>query len=89
MTTFVSPNAESPAVRAKGTVRPSESPMMASEITRASTWNLRFGSAWVESRRVDVCEDTEPFDSRSIDLLEAWKSFSSSCGESSFSERGM
>lgn len=38
MTTRVLPRADRPAVRAKGTVRPSERPMVASEMTRAVTW---------------------------------------------------
>lgn len=37
ITILVSPRAERPAVKANGTVRPSERPMVASEITRAST----------------------------------------------------
>ena len=36
MTTCVLPSADKPAVRAKGTVRPSERPMMASEMMRGS-----------------------------------------------------
>jgi hypothetical protein len=36
-TTFVSSNVDKPAVKANGTVIPSDKPMMASEITRAST----------------------------------------------------
>lgn len=37
MTTFVSPNVERPAVRAKGTVKPSDSPIVASAMVRGLT----------------------------------------------------
>ena len=37
ITTLLSPNPDRPAVRAKGTVNPSERPMIASEINLAST----------------------------------------------------
>jgi hypothetical protein len=40
MTTLVDPKADKPAVKAKGTVRPSERPMVASEMTLAFTLNL-------------------------------------------------
>jgi hypothetical protein len=40
MTVFVSHSADSPAVRANGTVRPSERPMMASEMIRVSALNV-------------------------------------------------
>lgn len=43
MTTRVSPSAERPAVRAKGTVSPSESPIVASEIIRGSMRKDEFG----------------------------------------------
>lgn len=42
MTNLVSPRAVNPAVRAKGTVRPSESPSMASETILASSLNDQF-----------------------------------------------
>jgi hypothetical protein len=42
-TTLVSLSAESPAVRAKGTVKPSERPMMASEITRPLIFKAALG----------------------------------------------
>ena len=65
MTTLVSPSAESPAVSAKGTVSPSERPMIASDITRASTLNFFFslgsGSESVQtSEELDHCDSTSP-----------------------------
>ena len=41
ITIRVSPRADSPAVRAKGTVSPSERPMVASEMMRAVSAGLR------------------------------------------------
>lgn len=41
ITTLVSPSAVSPAVRAKGTVRPSESPKIASETILTFRWKLQ------------------------------------------------
>jgi hypothetical protein len=51
MTTLVFPKADRPAVRAKGTVRPSDNPIVASEITRASTLKpfLEFAFSVLES----------------------------------------
>jgi len=38
-TTFVSPRVDRPALRAKGTVNPSERPIMASDTIRGSTFD--------------------------------------------------
>lgn len=54
MTTFVLPRADRPAVRAKGTVSPSESPIMASDITRGF---IRDDLDEEEDRIVDCIED--------------------------------
>lgn len=53
MTTLVFPSAERPAVRANGTVRPSERPMVASDNTRAVTWKPRRGE-FCDSRSTAV-----------------------------------
>src|SRR5271156_457491 len=60
MTTLVFPNADRPAVRAKGTVRPSDNPIVASEITRASTLKpfLEFIFSALESV---LCDSISPF----------------------------
>jgi len=42
ITTRVFPSAERPAVSANGTVKPSERPIVASEMTRALIWNPTF-----------------------------------------------
>ena len=67
MTTLVFPNADRPAVRAKGTVRPSDNPIVASEITRASTLKpfLEFIFSALESV---LCDSTSPF-SESIEAV--------------------
>ena len=63
ITTFVSPNVDKPAVRAKGTVRPSDSPIVASAIVRGLTFVVEvcdleviFSSVWLhdESKSCDI-----------------------------------
>lgn len=59
-TTLVSPRYASPAVRAKGTVMPSEMPMMASEIMRGLI--RRFFCFWASRSSSDVWSlSTLPF----------------------------
>ena len=50
MTTLVVPRLERPALRANGTVRPSESPNMASEMVRRSILNVLDFFSWRSSR---------------------------------------
>jgi hypothetical protein len=56
MTTRVSLNADSPAVSANGTVSPSDNPMMASEIVRASSHGLE---GEVPAVSDDVLDETD------------------------------
>jgi hypothetical protein len=57
MTTLVSLKADSPAVSANGTVNPSDNPMIASEIVRASSHGLL--AAEGEEAVVIVDDDSE------------------------------
>ncbi|KAI4134355.1 MAG: hypothetical protein LQ347_001592 [Umbilicaria vellea] len=72
MTTRVVPRAERPAERAKGTVRPSERPMVASEMRRAEEWvgvrgtrsksEVKLASGL--ERRGSSCEEEEELEAR-------------------------
>lgn len=64
ITTRVLPSVESPAVRAKGTVNPSERPMMASLITLALMLDFSISGSASNS----VLASVDARDSRSVDL---------------------
>ena len=72
MTTRVVPRAERPAERAKGTVRPSERPMVASEMRRVEEWAGGGGvgskseakSASGLERRGSSCDEEEELEAR-------------------------
>lgn len=70
MTTRVLPSAESPAVRAKGTVRPSERPIVASEMTRASSLKVLLWEESFSGVRSGLCEGVVACDSRSDPYVE-------------------
>lgn len=65
MTTLVFPKADNPAVNANGTVRPSDNPIVASEMTLASTRKpfLVFAFSFLES----VLWDSTSVESDSFD----------------------
>lgn len=65
MTTLVFPSADRPAVSAKGTVRPSESPIIASEINRARDREVL--AAWLCLSSLRRVEEYLSSDSRSED----------------------